>query len=961
MKKNFFSCFILILMLFSIVNTSAASTSFECSFEDANDIDLWSGAILDESAAYSGDYGIVVQNPLGEVRDGKITNVLEYSSYVHLEAGKVYALSGYAMNPDSTLSSSARCNASMLEGSKNIIAYVSGINGDWAKFSATFYSGESGDFNLSLYFENTSDVLGVFVDDITLQEVECTVSSVGLYGDEEILIPSSGSVKVNYSPYLLSNSGEKVFLLYKNMIHATVGDFDGVSFDSSTLSLTISDNAIPNTVVEIHYALKNGENTAPSTLRVTLTNNLIANSSLENSSADNYWIGNFYQETQDDNTYICAITDNYSEIGYFAQIKYTNHVLLVENTMYVLHARVRSTSRYSDVNYENGAFEYESSVYFAVNNASGNEWHDIFVPFFPERSGIYNIDLLLYSQDDCTFYIDDIRLCAETPSPSQITIHAPGNIPVPDEITSYPANAYIRDQLGNILEFEECSISLFNENDSIFYDSENQAITVFPDAEVGEYTLCAVYEGERTITSQMNITVSRDYIGDGGFEHKTANEWWMASSPYGCTFEIVGENKHAQIQCDGEYFALFNNSYIHLMENGAYVFRGNFSASTDATITAFLDCLDGEAIPLIQFSVPAGTTLDTSITPEIFRADVNTVGRLMFYCSSDNGEGFTLSADNLYLKKALISVASPTVSGSLYVNGAAHAEFGFYNSITEDNDISACVVNWYVSDKPNSDFVQLSESGFYIYFDTTFADKYVYFDVTPVCPVTGFSGDTLSCIPFKVAYDQSEGDDIPPPPPQEEIFIPPTEDITPPSVMIEFDDINGHWAQEGISYLAKKGIVNGKSDSVFEPEASLTRGEAAKILCLAFSIEMAPLENVFTDVSSDAWFAPYINALYAKNLIKGTSADKFSPNKPITREELAVLIIRIYEKQNGTILFYDNYLFNDSYAISDWAEQAVNKAVSLKIIQGDDKSCFLPLKSTTRAEACTLIYRLLKK
>ncbi len=956
MKKVLLSCFILISMLFSFVCARAADTNFACSFEDADEVYLWNGAICDESAAYSGDYGIVVQNPFGEVKDGKITNVLEYSSSVYLEAGKIYTLSGYAMNPDSFSSSNARCSASMSEGSKNIIAYVSGINSDWARFSVTFYSGESGNFNLSLYFEKTSDELGVFVDEISFEEAECIVSSVGLYGDEEIFIPSHGSVKASYSPYLLSNSGEKVFLLSKSMIHATVGDYDGVSFDPSTLTLTVSDNARPDTDVEIYYALKNDQSTTPSTLKVTLTNNL-----LENSFTEDYWLGDFYQQTDGENTFICTETNDYSEIGYFAQLEYTDHVLLVENTMYVLHARVKSNSWYPNVNYENGAFEYENTIYFAINNAPNNEWSDIFVPFFPETSGLYNIDILLYSQDDCTFYIDDIRLCAEAPSPSQITLHAPGNIPVPDEITSYPANAYVRDQLGNILEYEECSVSLLNGNDSVFYDSESRMLTVLPDADIGEYTLYAVYEGERTLTSQINITVSRDYIGDGGFENKAVNEWWMASSPYGCTFEIIdnGDSKTAQIECDGEYFALINNSYIHLMENGAYVFKGNFSASTDATVTVFLDSLDGEIVPLIQFSVSENTTIDIPITPEIFRSETNTVGRLMFYCSSDNGESFSLSADNLSLKKALIAVGSPTVSGSLYVNGAAHAEFGFYNSITGDNDTSACVVNWYVSDKPNSDFVQLSESGFYIYFDTTFADKYVYFDVTPVCPVTGFSGDTLSCTPFKVTYEPSDSQEIAPPKVEE--FIPPSEEIViPPVASGEFADIEEHWAKESISFLAKKGIVNGKSDGVFEPDASITRAEASKILCLAFSIDMTSQESVFTDVPNDSWFAPYVNALYASNLIKGTTADTFSPDKAITREELAVLIIRIHEKRKGTILFYDDYLFNDSYAISSWAEQAVNKAVSLKIILGDDKNCFLPAKSTTRGEACTIVHRLLK-
>ncbi len=949
MKKRFLSCFILILIFLSFFSLSAFSETalFYYGFEYEDEAFLWNGAFYDESAAFSGESGIIVQNPLGEVKDGKVTNVLEYNDKITLEAGKFYTLSGYVLNPEEEHFSSIRCNTSLGAGNSSVFITVSGANSEWAEFNVTFYATHSGEFDLSIYFENTSDVIGAFVDEIVLYEEDCFISSIGLIGAEKITIPSYDSVTENYTPYILTSNSKKALLLSNDVLISSVDNYEGVYFNPSNMTLTVSPNAPANTQININFALVDGGYPHPHSFEVFLTNNLILDSALDGDILSDWSGTNLEAYYTEENNYLSVDANEYTDSGYVALLEYNTPQLLIEGSMYVLHAKVKSTSPEATTVFEvNSSLEGDGSVFYMVNNSAGENWHDVFASFIPDVSGIYTIDVLFKSNYDCTIYVDDIMLCAESLMPTQVTLHAPGNITIPDEKTLYPAMAYVRDQLGDIIS-EDLDISLSIENESVYYDYNSSSIVVMPDAIEGEYILSARYEN---LYSEIAISLSHDFIGDGTFEKKAVNEWWVASSPYMLNFRIADNgNKYAHVDCAGEYFALLNNSYIHLMEKGAYVFRGNFSASRNVTVTVFLDTLQNEVIPLAQFSVQGGETLDMTTLPQLFLSESNSVGRLMFYCQSDSGDDFSVSFDNLVMKKASILVSAPYISGDLYVNGAGYANFGFYNSVSGNSDTSSCVINWYVSDNPYGEWTQLSESSRYIYFDTSFKDKYVYFDVTPVCPITGFSGDTLKSGAVKImVYDEEY--------PPEESVPPSLEDTTN---KYPFSDIQTHWAKDYILYLYDEGIVNGKYENAFAPQDFVTRAEIAKLICTAFKIPLNITDNYFNDVNKDDWFSPYVNALYKYSITKGAGDGMYLPNQPITREELSTLLIRLYEKEYGVISDFNDSSFYDFHLISSWAQEAVNKAVYTGLVKGDNDNFFNPKNNATRAEAATLIYRLI--
>jgi len=109
-----------------------------------------------------------------------------------------------------------------------------------------------------------------------------------------------------------------------------------------------------------------------------------------------------------------------------------------------------------------------------------------------------------------------------------------------------------------------------------------------------------------------------------------------------------------------------------------------------------------------------------------------------------------------------------------------------------------------------------------------------------------------------------------------------------------FDDITGvnaHKNQIAIESLASRGIINGKTEKAFEPEATMTRAEFATIIVQGLGLE--PLDNnKFTDVARGEWYAPYIGTANSYGIVNGNTDTTFNPNGTITKQEAAAMIAR---------------------------------------------------------------------
>ncbi|NOU99818.1 S-layer homology domain-containing protein [Paenibacillus planticolens] len=177
-----------------------------------------------------------------------------------------------------------------------------------------------------------------------------------------------------------------------------------------------------------------------------------------------------------------------------------------------------------------------------------------------------------------------------------------------------------------------------------------------------------------------------------------------------------------------------------------------------------------------------------------------------------------------------------------------------------------------------------------------------------------------------------------------------------------FSDVpKDHWAVNVIKELAAKQIVNGTSATTFEPERSVTRAEFTSLLVRALKLTGTG-QLSFTDVKSSDWYAEPVAIAVKAGIVNGKSEDVFDPNAQITREEMVTMMMRAYAVVHGSIPAAPaSSLFTDEAQISSWAAAFVNQAAALHLVQGRQDGIFEPQGITSRAEAAQVIYNLLNK
>ena len=174
-----------------------------------------------------------------------------------------------------------------------------------------------------------------------------------------------------------------------------------------------------------------------------------------------------------------------------------------------------------------------------------------------------------------------------------------------------------------------------------------------------------------------------------------------------------------------------------------------------------------------------------------------------------------------------------------------------------------------------------------------------------------------------------------------------------------FTDINGHWAKEHILFTVSRGLFSGTGKTTFSPNTTLTRGMFVTALGRLAGIDPADYKNgKFTDVKTDAYYAPYVNWAASKGIVNGTGATTFAPDNKITREQMAVIMKNYADKMGYSIpKTLEAVTFADNAQISSWAKDAVKAMQQAGVLSGKANNLFDPKGNATRAEAATVLHR----
>ncbi|OWA36171.1 hypothetical protein B9G55_09985 [Saccharibacillus sp. O16] len=189
--------------------------------------------------------------------------------------------------------------------------------------------------------------------------------------------------------------------------------------------------------------------------------------------------------------------------------------------------------------------------------------------------------------------------------------------------------------------------------------------------------------------------------------------------------------------------------------------------------------------------------------------------------------------------------------------------------------------------------------------------------------------------------------------------------LLPVTSTLSFQDVENHWAKDTINELAAKYILDANTSTVFQPNQSITRMEFANMLYRGLGLAGDTAAAMqFSDLTRSGKNVDGVGAAVKAGIITGYTDGTFRPDNPITREEMAIMMVRALHAAGADITLSSSANqvlspFKDRTKIKYTDEAA--KAVQAGIIQGGSGGRFNPQGSATRAEAAVMLKRVLQK
>lgn len=165
-----------------------------------------------------------------------------------------------------------------------------------------------------------------------------------------------------------------------------------------------------------------------------------------------------------------------------------------------------------------------------------------------------------------------------------------------------------------------------------------------------------------------------------------------------------------------------------------------------------------------------------------------------------------------------------------------------------------------------------------------------------------------------------------------------------------------HWASKELTAAVQAGVLYGNGAGDLEPNRFVTRAELVTMVLRVKREQPQAGQTVFFDVTEDAWYSGAVSYAAAKGYVTGTDDGRFLPDMPVTRQDAAVLLCRMFSINITAGMELSE--FADSMLIADYALGSVAALAADNIIGGYDDDTVRPLESLTRAETVVLLSRI---
>ena len=233
----------------------------------------------------------------------------------------------------------------------------------------------------------------------------------------------------------------------------------------------------------------------------------------------------------------------------------------------------------------------------------------------------------------------------------------------------------------------------------------------------------------------------------------------------------------------------------------------------------------------------------------------------------------------------------------------------------------------------------VSGSKFYDSADETLAERTIY--NTATCQLIQINGSMLT-----VQTVDMEGSELDYTVVQQRDYVPDYTDVAP-----------GSWYESGVSYAAEQSLLFPAGGETFAPHAPMTRLMLTQALYRLAGSPPVSAGSPFSDCPDRA-----VAWAYGAGVVTGKSESVFDPQGSLTRQELAVMLYR-YGKTAGTLYPGPSdslSLFEDQSSVAHWASDAMNWAVGCGLINGTSSTTLSPAGTATRAQGAVILMRFAK-
>ena len=175
-----------------------------------------------------------------------------------------------------------------------------------------------------------------------------------------------------------------------------------------------------------------------------------------------------------------------------------------------------------------------------------------------------------------------------------------------------------------------------------------------------------------------------------------------------------------------------------------------------------------------------------------------------------------------------------------------------------------------------------------------------------------------------------------------------------------FTDISkDDWCLDAVRWAVDNDLMCGVSEKEFAPDDTATRAMAVTILWRMADTPAATAKVLFTDIKDDAWYAGAVAWAVSEGIVNGSGENEFSPDTPVTREQLAAVLYRyaqtIGRGFTGAWAFPLN--FSDAASVSEYAYEPLCWMTMKNIITGMDDGTLAPKENATRARIAAIFKR----